>query len=349
MSRSHSFLLFGFLVLILSGCEDTPTWDEMTGAPDKTITPGSKGQNDLPTITSSPRRATPAAEASIIDTVLALQPVQITDQHMQQLTALNEGLERVEELDLEKSQVTLAGLQKLGKLQWLTSLNLSRIPVDDAILAHLQKMPGLEVLRLNHCPIGDEHLAQLAPIGTLRELYLNETGITDKGFEHFRNFTNLEVLDVTSCQLDGDGFEIFDDMGDARSLREIQAHFTQFGKRGAKHIDGWDQLEVLGVARAAIDDNVMTQFRKLDNLRELDISFNSVSDRGIKKIDDLKNVNRLIVSNCPGISNASLEAIKEWKNLRSLEIDQTNCSTAGIQELKKYLPDLDISFNGRKF
>lgn len=351
----QSVLLRGVVVCLavlagLPGCEKAPTWDDLTGNDRGSATPDSAREPARTVETLPPRTNPPPASAdSVVRTIQALQPHEITDEHLRQLTSLETGLEALTELNLERSRVTAAGLVEIEKLRWLKSFNLSRMPVTAEILRKLEAMTELEVLKLNYCPLDDDMLASLENLTSLRELTLNQTQITDAGFKHFAKLVQLEAIDVSSCAIDGSGFAVFAAWKDACRIREIVAHHTQFGVKGPKHVSGWGSLERLILSQAGVEDRVLGDIERCENLRDLDLSFNNVSDAGIKRIDKLKHVSILRLNNNRGVSDTSLAAIRHWSELRTLELDKTSCSLRGVQSLKQNLPDVKISWNGQEF
>jgi Leucine-rich repeat (LRR) protein len=337
------------LAVALSGCEDSPVWQEISGEnPPPTTIPSSRSRPEPVADNPLERRDAPSTSQSVITAFLSLRPGEITDAHLDQLTRLEEGLEQITELDIETSQVTVNGLRQIGNLRWLDSLNLSRRPLTDDVLMQLESLPELRILKLNNCGLTDDQLRHLASLTSLRELSLGNNSISDKGFEHFHGMMDLERLDVTRASIDGSGFKVFE-KGRTPSLNSIIAHFTRFGQSGPGVIANWKQLEVLEISRSALDDTGLGKLSRLENLRELDISFNGVTDRGLKRIDRLKQIETLKLIENKGITNATLAALKNWTSLRTLEVDQTSCSLVGVQELKEQLPLVTIQFQGQKY
>lgn len=335
------------LCAFVFGCEKAPTWDELTGD-SGTMTPSSTSDSPLPKYVPPPRNTPEVSPAaSIVQVVLALEPHQLTDAHLIELTSAGDELINLTELDLERSRVTAAGLADIQNLKWLRVFNLSRMPVDAEILRKLESLAELEVLHLNHCPVDDAMLASIGNVTSLRELSLNQTQITDAGLRHLERLTNLETIDVSSCAIDGSGFKVFDELGDACRIKAICAHHTQFGREGARIVSGWPSLERLQLSQAGIDDRNIGNFQKCENLRELDVSFNQVTDNGVRRIDRLKHVHTLSLRGNRGVGNNSLAALKEWTELRTLEVDNTSCSPSGVRALKQSLPQASVSINGQ--
>jgi Leucine-rich repeat (LRR) protein len=281
--------------------------------------------------------------------IQSLQPFDITDQHMRELTSQSDGLGELTELDLERSQVTAAGLTDIGRLTGLRVLNLSRMPVDAEILAQLESMSGLESLALNRSDVNDSLLAPLENLTSLRELYLNQTAVTDEGLRRLRNLINLEVIDVSSNRIDGSGFQVFRDMRDACRLREIVAHHTRFGDDGPRNIAGIETLERLALSQGGVDDSSLSSFAKCPNLIELDLSFNNISINGLRKLSRLRHVQLLRLQNNREIASSSLAAISKWDELKSLELDGTSVGLPAVRQMKELHPDLVIHWNGQEY
>jgi uncharacterized membrane protein/mono/diheme cytochrome c family protein len=109
---------------------------------------------------------------------LGLAGARADDASLDLLAGLEEALV---ELDLSRSAVTDAGVERLASFARLQRLRLDHTAVGDAALATLGTLGELEVLNLVGTAVTDEGLGRLAPLSALRRLYLWKTDVTAAG------------------------------------------------------------------------------------------------------------------------------------------------------------------------
>ena len=118
-----------------------------------------------------------------------------------------QGLDKLEGLDLYRTQITDAGLAHLEGLTKLETLDLSSTKVTDAGLAHLKGMTGLEALHLNGTEITDAGLAHLKKLTKLKALSLSGTATTDAGLMELKRMRNLVDLNLFDTKITDAGVE----------------------------------------------------------------------------------------------------------------------------------------------
>jgi len=84
-------------------------------------------------------------------------------------------------LDLARTQITDAGLTKIGQLKNLSKLHLQQTAVTDEGLAGLEGLEYLEYLNLYGTQVTDAGLEHLKGLKNLRAVYLWQTGVTKEG------------------------------------------------------------------------------------------------------------------------------------------------------------------------
>lgn len=102
----------------------------------------------------------------------------------------------LQELDLDNTQITDAGLAGLSRLPNLRVLHLDRTAVTSDGLASLRGLPNLEELYLMKSKVSDFGLEYLARLPKLELLYLDQTQVTDVGLERLDESTNLRCLSL---------------------------------------------------------------------------------------------------------------------------------------------------------
>ena len=108
---------------------------------------------------------------------------------------------RLQKLVLGHTQVTNAGLLKLGDQQQLKWLDLTSTRVDKEGLINLERWVGLEQLSLEGTRITDQFLSHLVQLPALQELDLSGTAITDAGLPQLAKLKKLKVLWLTGTQI----------------------------------------------------------------------------------------------------------------------------------------------------
>ena len=139
----------------------------------------------------------------------------ITDGDLNHLSRLF----RVVKLELpECDSVTTAGLAKLGGLDRLAELSLSRLnryryapsgvtsaPLTDACLVQLRSLPRLEKLSLDGNLISDSGMSQLATMVNLKALDLAATEVSDAGLVYLEGMKNLKVVNLGATRVTKEG------------------------------------------------------------------------------------------------------------------------------------------------
>ena len=91
-----------------------------------------------------------------------------------------------------------------------------------------------------------------------------------------------------------------------------------------------------------IDDSIRDWLRLASNLRELDLSWTACSDETISAIAGHSNLQTLWVTGSK-VTDASIPSFIKLPALRSLDVQRTNITAAGLAELKKRRPDCKIN------
>ena len=106
-------------------------------------------------------------------------------EHVIELLEQVNGLESIEYVFLDNTNITDAGLKRLGSL------------------------PNLHYLALSGTKVTDEGLKHLEGLANFRELYLMDTKITDAGLEHLKVLTKLKILRLNNTKVTDEGVTEF--------------------------------------------------------------------------------------------------------------------------------------------
>ena len=83
-------------------------------------------------------------------------------------------------LDLQRTEITDAGLQTIAELTSLESLNLAGTAIRGSGLVHLSTLNKLQHLDLRETKVGPEHLQALGALTSLRTIQVPKAAITDE-------------------------------------------------------------------------------------------------------------------------------------------------------------------------
>lgn len=119
-----------------------------------------------------------AADTDAVDVNFSLLREQVGDQDLALLADLAPVLVW---LNLSRTAVTDAGLERLTGLPELRRLHLAGTAIGDAGVRHLRGLGKLEYLNLYGSKVGDAGLEALGGLSALRKLYVWETPVTEAG------------------------------------------------------------------------------------------------------------------------------------------------------------------------
>ena len=177
-------------------------------------------------------------------------------------------LEKVTTLSLGYSKLTDAGLKEVGKLQQLTSLDLSVCKqITDAGLMEVARLQQLTSLNLFFCKqITDSGLKEVAKLEKLTELALFATKITDAGLKEIAKLENLTKLGLKNTQVTDAGFK---EIAKLENLTKLDLQNTQVTDAGLTDVAKLKNLKSLLLNGLQITDSSLKDIAKLKNLRGL--------------------------------------------------------------------------------
>jgi Leucine Rich repeats (2 copies)/Leucine Rich repeat len=301
---------------------------------------------DLPPLveTADPGAMSPQQFATYFS---GLQPNRITDTDLQQAAATPLIAESVTSLDLRGAALTAAGVEAISRFKSLRELDMTGSVLSQSDWQLLGKSVQLESLSLESAGVGDSSLGFLEQLVNLRSLNLQNCNLTDLSFVHLKNLSKLEELQLSGIQqFTGAGLEALGPKGARARLRVLGATGTRIGVFGFAYIDSITSLEVFAAGSAAVTDDNLAALKGNKNLRMLHLGGNQISDRGLRVLTSLKVLDELDISGSQLVSNATLQRIKNHKQLKALNIEGTSCNQGGVAALKGFLPECRIRFGG---
>ncbi|HUS07472.1 MAG TPA: hypothetical protein VMZ52_14290 [Bryobacteraceae bacterium] len=222
--------------------------------------------------------------------------------------------------------------------------------------------------------IEDSDLLQLAGLKSLTELDLSETRITDIGFQALKSLTNVSRINLYYSEQIGDG--ALAAMKGWKQLRSVNLRGTKVTDAGLVHLaglpietldvgyslftdNGFDalvnlpKLKYLAAGGNKITDTGLNSLRLLTSLTELDVSGSqrtdsglwaaTITDRSIETIDSLQSIQALNLKGAK-FTDAGLNRLTRLKQLKRLDLGETNLSAIGLASLKNFPLLEQISF-----
>jgi Leucine-rich repeat (LRR) protein len=230
------------------------------------------------------------------------------------------AFKNLQTLSLRSCKITDAGLvlaTKGMKFPELTSVELGENPLSDiGVISLLRAAPNLKTLDIFTTQISDATVKQARTLKQLERLHIAATRCTDLSIELLKGHPTLKELYAGGC---------VSDVGLTR-LKELPLKRLSVG---------WT---------AKISDPGLALIPKaVPDLEWLDLNgARKITDAGVANLRGLTKLSGLSLYETE-IGNPALDAIKEMKSLKSVNIKRTNVTDAGIEDLKKARPDLVVT------
>jgi hypothetical protein len=252
----------------------------------------------------------------------------------------------------------LAELANLPRLERLCIHGNS--PLSDRHLQYLEGLTHLKSLSLwGEATTGltDASLASIGKLRSLEELHFvgwsAPAGFTPKGVACLKNLRNLKKLDFGLAWAGPKGAAYGDEvahllaqmpnlesikgigylspegmkmLGTLRSLKclhvSLKGRFQNYhGPTGTSYLAGLSKLEELALSGDyCLSDADLVPLESLSNLRDLQIGFDGVTDRGMSSLSKLHRLEHLTVSTDGGMSKRGLNELNGLTNLQTLSV-----------------------------
>jgi len=268
----------------------------------------------------------------------------VTDAAMNYLRA-NKSLQK---LVLRGVDITDVGIQHIAQMTNLKSLDLSHTMLGDVGVESLSALAGLEELKLGGDLITGMNLNSLKLLPKLKKLSFHgiqrrnagacwSPRITDLDLDTISLLSNLEELDLGigislgtkppagnrvaqngggNCRVTG-GIQV-SDLGLAKltklkKLRRLDVSGAKLTSGGLSVLESMPALERLSLwACTALDDSAAEALAAIPSLANLDLSYTSLGDAGLKRLASLQRLKYLYLTDTK-VSPAAVEAFQKEK------------------------------------
>jgi|GEM_PF-606174 len=180
----------------------------------------------------------------------------------------------------------------------VNTVDLSGSGITDIAFKHLRELKNLKRLSIDNCySVTDDGIQKITSWEKLEELHMAGTRISDKALACVAANSRINNLGIANChKIEGTN------LGDLRSI-----HFLDISDdpQLVPHLSALKKLPNLTslmIKRSNVKDEDLEIIKDL-SLTELDLERNiNLTNNGITALAALKNLKRLVLSNCPRIS-----------------------------------------------
>ncbi|MFO0976201.1 MAG: hypothetical protein U0996_07355 [Planctomycetaceae bacterium] len=350
--RQCCIMMLPGLALWSTGCEELGISGskppEPVSEPADSLPGGMMSAPPLPDL--APAVTQPKTPDQIVQEIVAMQSIQLSDAELLQLSIAKPANEAVQQLDLGGSRVTAAGMAELAKLPNLRTLKLTGYTGSPSDWAGLAAVTQLETLDASGSNLNDQTLPAVGALVNLKTLNMSRTAVTDAGFTALTKLSKLESIDCGSTSITGAGFEAFTAKYAKSPLRHVYAANTSFGTFGFAHVGNIETLETLAANTSGATDMSIQDLKGLKNLKNLYLAGNGISDAGLQKLwPTLDALEDLDLGGNALVSNFTLEKLLRTKTLKKLRVEGTACNLQGVQDFKKKNAACVVRFMEQEF
>ena len=262
---------------------------------------------------------------------------QFGDAHLNYVSRLPELIE----LEAWNTHITDTGMVNFCHMGQLQSLKLYGTLISDQGMIHLSGLTQLTHLDLGASNITDVGLESLARLTKLEKLALYESNLGDAAIAQLTGLTNLVDLALSASLLTDEGASLLAEL--KNHLIFLDLNDSRIGDNGLAHILKAENISILRLNGTRITDVGLMNIATMTKLIRLSVGRTSVTDQGIKSIVKCNDIADLDLNNT-AITDQCLPYLYKCKKLLFLNIENTGITAAGIDRLKKELPNCRVKF-----
>lgn len=227
----------------------------------------------------------------------------------------------------------------------LKNLNISAVNVTSNGMNLIGKIHSLETLNLSrNMLISNEDIKKLSNLSHLKSLDLRQTNVTSVGLKYLNTLVLLENLNLNNSTTFGP--RIFagtvDQLKSLKSLKFLGLMGSEMTDNDVKNIlENFKALEELNLQNTNITNNCMDDLKKIKNLTSLNIVGTNVTKKCIKKLLEFKNLKDLHI-HFKNLNEDDLKDLSRLKCLKTLNIEGVEISKDGLLHLKTMTNLIDL-------
>ncbi len=173
-------------------------------------------------------------------------------------------------------------------------------------------------------------------IAGLKSLNVSQSSVTDEGVRLFGQFSAVMQVDLSGLQIDGAGIEGLQPLANLRELAMVSVKLGS--STGWGHLGKLSQVETLNLTSSNITDADVSALVTMTGLKELNISYTSLTDAALVHLAKLENLETLRMEGTVKMNGVGLKSFVEKKpmsGLRCLYASFTPLSREGLSSVKK--------------
>ena len=241
------------------------------------------------------------------------------------------GLSSLSALNVAGNQITETSA--VGSIASLQGLDLSNNPIRD--FSGLGRLTALGTLHLENCGLASEDLRELYPLEQLRLLYLDgNEGLTDSAVSGLQQA-------IPNCAISHSALVYTVELAGSLFLSDLtELDLSGRGIDDLSGIERFDRLEKANLGHNSIQVLLNLQIgRTRETLKELDLSFNQLSD-----VSALAELKALEVLDLSGNRIEQIQSLARLTGLKKLYLTGNPLAEGQLEALREALPDCEIVY-----
>ncbi len=188
------------------------------------------------------------------------------------------------------------------------------------VLEAVAKCTGLEVLTLSGNPLKDSEVAVLSTLSRLQSLNLSNTGIVGTAFATWPSRPSMTTLNLNNQPgVDDAALKAIGTAFPRLETLDISGVPLGASAAGFAHIGKLRSLKSLRVGGGVVNDEIMVELAKCDDLQSLNIPGARLSEPGAAALPRLNKLTSLEL-HAPPVTDAALKSLAKCKTLKSIQI-----------------------------
>jgi hypothetical protein len=99
-------------------------------------------------------------------------------------------------------------------------------------------------------------------------------------------------------------------------------------------------------ARQGIPESALRAIAELKDLKVLKLGYSAIGAEGLRILGTVAAIEKLGLEGCPRVNDDALMELAKWKNLKYLDVQDTEVTQTGVEALKKANPSIAILSGG---
>lgn len=235
-----------------------------------------------------------------------------------------------------------AGLKNVSGLERLNFIDLQSTNLTDYGIEQLCDLPGLKRMNLHSTFLTDGGLEHLATFSSLESLNINNIkGFSHAGLSHLRRMPQLKMLDVGQSPFNDNDT---DHVTELVNLTSLSLGSTNISDLSLEKIQGLTGLTELSLMNTRITDEGLKLLQAFPLLKSLDISRNRITNQAVANLRGLSRLSRLALEIDPAyarkpiITGEILPYLKELPALRTVVIKNLSITESDLEAFNTALP-----------